>query len=268
MRKAKPNNSGIISLNHLAYIMAYRDFAARKMHSHRCPEKIQPQPTEIEMDMKTNFLRSSLLTVCFLPALALAQGTARPVIIATPETQMPSETQASQEAAGPLTISPNYVIGADDSIKIDVRDANLQLVETESGILPVRPDGMITLPLLGDIQAAGFTPTQLAADITARITKYYRDPIVTVSVAKVNSKQVFLAGEVSRVGPMPITPGMTILQAIASAGLSQYANRKHIYILRGDPAKQQKIMFNYDKALKKGDMQGISLVPGDTIVVP
>ncbi|HEV2647291.1 MAG TPA: polysaccharide biosynthesis/export family protein [Acidobacteriaceae bacterium] len=221
--------------------------------------------------MKINLLRSSLLTICFVSVTTLVQaqpGTARPAISPAAQAQAPYEARAAEEAAGPLTVSMNYVIGANDSIKVDVRDAKLQPVETESGILPVRPDGKITLPLLGDIQAAGFTPTQLAADITTRITKYILDPIVTVSVLAVNSKQVFLAGEVSRVGPMPITPGLTILQAIASAGLSPYANRKHIYILRGDPAKPQKIMFDYNKAVKKGDMQGIALVPGDTIVVP
>jgi polysaccharide biosynthesis/export protein len=223
------------------------------------------------MDMKTNFLRSSLLTVCFLPALGLAQaqqGTARPILSPDPVTQT-TEARASEQAAGPLTVSSAYVIGANDSLKIDVRNNKLEPVEEESGVVPVRPDGKITLTLLGDLQAAGFTPTQLAKDITTRITQYYVDPIVTVSVLAVNSKQVFFAGDgVSRAGPMPIMPGMTILQAIASAGLSPYANKKRIYILRGDPARQHKIMFDYNKAVKKGDMQGVSLIPGDTIVIP
>ena len=130
------------------------------------------------------------------------------------------------------------------------------------------PDGKISLPLINDIPAAGYTPEQLGADITARLTKFVTDPVVDVSVLAVNSKRVFLVGEVEHAGPMAITPGMTILQAIASAGLTPYANKTHIYILRGDPVHQQKVMFDYKKALKKGDMQGVSLVPGDTIVVP
>jgi polysaccharide export outer membrane protein len=217
------------------------------------------------MNMKTRFLRSSLLALCFLPALGLAQVQqgARPVLSAAPVVAQSPEPTAAEAAAGPLTVSANYVIGADDSLKIDVRGD-----QQESGVVPVRPDGKITLPLLNDIQAAGFTPMQLAADITARLTKFIVDPVVDVSVQQVNSKRVFMVGEVLRAGPMPITPGMTILQAIATAGLTQYANKKHIYILRGDPAKQQKVMFNYDKALKNGDMQGVSLIPGDTIVVP
>src|ERR1019366_58576 len=135
--------------------------------------------------------------------------------------------------------------------------------------LPVRPDGKITLPLVGDIAAAGFTPMQLAADITNRLKQFVTDPTVDVTVLAVNSKRVFMIGEVGHVGPLAISPGMTILQAIATAGgLTPYANKKHIYILRGEPGKQEKIPFDYTKAVKKGDMQGVSLVPGDTIVVP
>jgi polysaccharide export outer membrane protein len=163
-----------------------------------------------------------------------------------------------------LTVSANYVIGADDSLKIDVWHEQ-QLSVT----VPVRPDGKITLPLINDIQAAGYTPMQLEADLTARLSKFVTDPVVSVSVLAVNSKHVFMIGEIMRQGPEPITPGMTILQAIASAGgLTPYASKKKIYILRGDPNKQQRIPFDYVKALKKGDMQGLTLIPGDTIVVP
>jgi polysaccharide export outer membrane protein len=171
---------------------------------------------------------------------------------------------AAAPSAGPLSVDPNYVIGADDALKIDVWH------ETQlSGTMTVRPDGKISLPLVNDVVAAGFTPMQLAADITSRLTKFVTDPVVSVSVVAVNSKRVFMIGEVGRVGPLQITPGMNVLQAIASAGgLTPYANKKHIYILRGDPGKQQKISFDYTKAVKKGDMQGVSLLPGDTIVVP
>jgi polysaccharide export outer membrane protein len=163
-----------------------------------------------------------------------------------------------------MTADANYVIGAADSLEVTVwKEPNLSVPS-----VPVRPDGKISLPLINDIQAAGFTPEQLSADITERLKKFVTDPVVNVTVLAVLSKQVFLIGEVNHVGPLPITPGMNILQAIASAGgLTPYANKKKIYILRGDPGKQQKIFFDYTKALKKGDMQGVSLVPGDTIVV-
>jgi polysaccharide export outer membrane protein len=123
--------------------------------------------------------------------------------------------------------------------------------------------------LINDIPAAGLTPMQLAADITSRLSKFVTDPVVNVSVVAVNSKRIFMIGEIGHVGPIQITPGMTVLQAIATAGgLTPYANKKRIYILRGDPGKQQKTFFDYNKAVKKGDMQGVSLLPGDTIVVP
>lgn len=214
-----------------------------------------------------NLLRCTLILVCLVPAFGpgfAQQGPGKPVLSAEPE-NTPSPTPPPAPVVGPLTVSSStYVIGADDSLKIDVWHEQ-QL----SGVVPVRPDGKITLPLINDIQAAGFTPMQLEADITERLKKFVTDPVVSVSVQAVNSKQIFMIGEIGRQGPEAITPGMTILQAIAAAGgLGPYANKKKIYILRGDPNKQQKIPFDYNKALKKGDMQGLTLVPGDTIVVP
>jgi polysaccharide export outer membrane protein len=164
----------------------------------------------------------------------------------------------------PLTVPPNYIIGADDSIKVDVwKEPDL------SATLPVRPDGKISLPLVGDISAAGLTPMQLTAEITASLKKFVTEPVVDVTVLAVNSRRIFVIGEIGRAGPLSLTPDMTILQAISAAGgLTPYANKKGIYILRGDTGKQQKIAFDYNRALTKGDMQGVSLQPGDTIVVP
>lgn len=110
---------------------------------------------------------------------------------------------------------------------------------------------------------------QLAGDITAKLKKYIQDPNVSVVVMAVNSRRVFLLGEVGHAGPIPMTPGMTPLQALAAGGgLSPFANAKKIYILRNEGGKQQKIPFNYKQALKGDDSQNIELKPGDTIVVP
>jgi polysaccharide export outer membrane protein len=211
-------------------------------------------------------IRCTLILVGLVPALTagFAQQAGKPVLSAQPPATT-APAPAAPLSAGPGTADANYVIGADDSLQVTVwKEPQLSV----SGV-PVRPDGKISLPLINDIQAAGFTPMQLSADITERLKKFVTDPVVDVSVLAVNSKRVFLIGEVSRVGPLAITPGMTILQAISSAGgLTPYANKKKIYILRGDPGKQQKIYFDYTKAVKKGDMQGVSLLPGDTIVVP
>lgn len=211
-----------------------------------------------------NLLRCTLILVCLVPAVGLAQQNAgKPVISVAPVTTPPPPPPPTPSAAQ-FAVSPDaYIIGASDTLKIDVWKE-----EQLSGTVPVRPDGKITLPLINDIQAAGFTPMQLEADIAERLKKFVTDPVVSVTVQTFNSKQIFMVGEVGRQGPEPITPGMTILQAIASAGgLTPYANKKKIYILRGDPNKQQKFLFDYKKALK-GDMQGLSLIPGDTIVVP
>ena len=214
-------------------------------------------------------LRCTLFSICLLPAIAnccAQQPGGKPVLSAQPadSTPPPPLVTAVPPAAGPVDVSPNYVIGADDSIQVTVwKEGQL------SGNLTVRPDGKISLPLINDVIAAGFTPMQLAADLTARLTKFVTDPVVSVSVLAVNSKRIFMAGEIGRPGPLSLTPGMTILQAISTAGgPSVYANKKHMYILRGDSSKQQKIPFDYTKAMKKGDMQGVTLLPGDTVVVP
>jgi polysaccharide export outer membrane protein len=214
-----------------------------------------------------NTVRCIVTSICLLPALGigLAQPTAgKPVLSAEPAEPAPPPAPSISPDASPLSLSPNYIIGADDSLRVEVWKE-----EQLSATLTVRPDGKISLPLINDIMAAGFTPMQLRDDITTRLAKFVADPVVNVSVLSVNSKRVFMIGEIGRVGPLQITPGMTILQAIATAGgLSPYANRKHIYILRGEPGKQQKIYFDYTKAVKKGDMQGVELIPGDTIVFP
>ena len=222
-------------------------------------------------------LRCALLSICLVPALAagLAQQTvnkpapsAKPA--AAPAINHPATSSstarpatAASPAARPSNVASNYIIGAEDTLQITVwQEPNLS-----TPALPVRPDGKVSLPLVGDIIAAGFTPMQLATDIGNSLKQYVTDPVVDVSVLAVNSKRVYLIGEVMHVGPLAISPGMTVLQAIATAGgLTPYANKKHIYILRGD--RQQKVPFDYTLAVKKGDMQGVSLVPGDTIVVP
>jgi polysaccharide export outer membrane protein len=137
-----------------------------------------------------------------------------------------------------------------------------------SGTFPVRPDGMISMVLLGDVRAAGLTPLQLADSLTKLYKKDILDPLVTVSVQGVNSQHIYMVGEVGHVGPIQLLPGMTMLQVIAAAGgLSPYAHKTRIYILRGPQGKQQKIPFNYKKALR-GDNQDVTLQPNDTVVVP
>lgn len=173
-----------------------------------------------------------------------------------------ASTQPNLSVAAP--VSATYVLGAEDTILVTVWQE-----PALSGPVAVRPDGMISLPLLGDIRAEGFTPMLLGNTITQRLKKFVTNPTVTVTVTAVNSRRIFVIGEVQHVGSLALSEDMTPLQAIASAGgLTPYANARHIYILRGLSGKQRKIPFNYKKAIKNGDLQGISLLPGDTIVVP
>jgi polysaccharide biosynthesis/export protein len=154
------------------------------------------------------------------------------------------------------------VIGPDDVLAINVwKEPEL------TGSIPVRADGMISLPLLNDVQAAGLTPMQLAASLTDKLKKYVADPRVNVTVTAMNSQRIYVTGEVTHAGAMTLLPGMTILQALAAAGFTPFANTKAIYILRNQNGSQNRIPVNYKKIVK-GQELGPELKPGDTIVVP
>ncbi|HKV81071.1 MAG TPA: polysaccharide biosynthesis/export family protein [Candidatus Sulfotelmatobacter sp.] len=175
-----------------------------------------------------------------------------------------SNSAKSSDEVQASNVAPDYVIGSDDTLHISVWKEP-DLTET----LPVRPDGKISMPLLNDITAAGLTPLQLRDTITERLKKYIADPRVTVVVTGMNSRRVFVTGEVTHTGPMTLLPHMTMLQALAQAGFTQFANPKAIYLLRNDKGKQQKLPFNYKEVVKGNHPeQNIELRPGDTIVVP
>jgi len=170
------------------------------------------------------------------------------------------------DAAVPASanVSPDYVIGPDDTLHISVwKEPDL------SETLPVRPDGKISMPLLNDVAAAGLTPLQLKDSLTEKLKQFITDPRVTVVVTAMNSRRVFVTGEVTHTGPLPLLPHMTMLQALAQAGFTQFANPKAIYLLRTENGKQQKLPFNYKEVVKGNHPeQNIELKPGDTVVVP
>ncbi|MBV8476226.1 MAG: polysaccharide biosynthesis/export family protein [Acidobacteria bacterium] len=181
---------------------------------------------------------------------------------ASPQQSGNTASSSSATSQLPAVNNATYVIGAEDALHISVwKEPDL------TATLPVRPDGQISMPLLNDVQAAGLTPMQLAASITEKLKKYVTDPRVTVVVTAMNSQRIFMLGEVLHSGAMTLTPNMTVLQALATAGFTQFANTKGIYILRQESGKQQKFPVNY-KDLLKGNGQNILLKPGDTIVVP
>ena len=172
-------------------------------------------------------------------------------------------------AAAPTAVAAmadaSYRIGPQDVLRIDVWK------ETEiSRSVPVRPDGKISLPLLNDVQAAGLTAMELANNITEGLKKFINNPQVTVSVTEINSRRVYVTGEVTRPGAFSLLPNMTVLQALTSGGgFTQFARTNKIYVLRTVDSKEVKIPFNY-KDVVKGlrPEQNIALQPGDTIVVP
>ena len=176
-----------------------------------------------------------------------------------------SNPRVAAPTAVSVTDDPDYEIGPGDMLNISVwKEAEL------SGTVPVRPDGKVSLPLLSDVQAAGTTPSKLAATITERLRQYLTDPRVTVIVTAANSKRVYLIGEVVRPGAIPMLPNMTMLQALStSGGFSPFANIKKMYVLRMENGKQVKIPVNYKAAISgQAPDQNIALKSGDTIVVP
>jgi polysaccharide export outer membrane protein len=175
------------------------------------------------------------------------------------QTSKPEAHGASASAA-----DDTYIIGPSDVLIVTVFQQ-----PTLSGSVLVRPDGMISIPLLGDVQASGKTPLRLASAIAGQLKKYVQDPDVTVVLTQINSKVVYLIGEVGKPGPIVMTSGMTLLQAIATGGgLTQFANSKKIYILRSEAGKQQKIPVRYKQALRGDGSLNLMLEPGDTIVIP
>ena len=220
----------------------------------------------------TSTWKAAVAALILVGSIALAQDAPAQPAASSASDKSASDKTSSDKAASDKTTTtaastsqagPEYVIGPDDTLHIAVwREADL------TASLPVRPDGKISLPLLDDVQAAGLTPKQLAGSITEKLKKYVADPRVTVVVTAINSKRIFINGEVLHPGPMPMLPSMTVMQALSSAGLNQFAKIKGIYVLRTQNGKQQKLPVNYKKLLKGEIEQNYPLQPGDTIVVP
>ena len=181
----------------------------------------------------------------------------------------PDVAKPVQQAAVPARAQsddPGYVIGDNDVLDIKVwNEPDLKQP------IPVRPDGKISLPLVGDIQAAGRTPAQLDEDIAAKLQTYITHPAVTVIVQQINSKKFNILGRVMKPGAYPISSQTTILGAIAQAGgFQDFAKQKDIYVLRENPdGTESRFPFNYKDVIKgKHRDQNIKLEPNDTIVVP
>ena len=172
---------------------------------------------------------------------------------------------APAPSAAAVKAPEDYIIGADDVLTIVFwREKEL------SGDVTVRPDGKITLPLINDVVAAGLTPEQLRVKLTTDSTRYIEDPSVSVVVKTINSRKIFITGQVSKPGTYNLTAPMTVMQFIAIAGgLNEFAHRDEIIIMRAENGKQLTYPFDYSAVVKRSKLdQNILLKPGDTVVVP
>lgn len=172
-----------------------------------------------------------------------------------------AEQAATEKLVAAAPVDPRtYVIGAQDVLGIRVwREPDF------SGSVMVRPDGKITLPLIGDLDAAGFTPEVLTARVAEVLGKVLNKPEVMVSVLSVQSKRYFVSGKVGRSGPVPLVVPTTMLQALSAVGLGEWAKKNKIIIMRGT----QRIKFNYEDVIKGKKLeQNIYLQDGDHIFVP
>jgi polysaccharide export outer membrane protein len=172
----------------------------------------------------------------------------------------------AQAPPGTADAPANYVIGPDDVLSVLFwRDKDL------SSDVVVRPDGKISLPLLNEIQAGGLTPEQLRNAISAEARRFVEDPSVTIVIKQINSRKLFITGQVEKPGAYPLTGSTTVLQLISMAGgLKEFADNKRIMIMRTDAdGRQIGCPFNYREVVSgKKLKQNITLKPGDTVVVP
>ncbi len=211
---------------------------------------------------KSSHLFVAILFLVIATAL-VGWGQTAPQTQAPPpaEAGAPAVAQALADAPPAAPVDPKtYVIGAQDHIAVRVwREGDL------SGSHVVRPDGRITLPLVGDVEAAGYTPEALTAKITEILGKVLTKPEVMVSVLSVQSKRFFISGKVGRTGAVPLVVPTTMLQALSSAGMGEWAKKNKIIVMRG----AQRIKFNYDEVIKGKKLeQNIFLQDGDHIFVP
>ncbi len=201
----------------------------------------------------------------------LGQGDQSAIVSHTVLSPQPASAAApTEQVVAPAGYKPHddsFIIGNDDHLAINVwKEPDL------CRAIPVRSDGKISLPLVGEVQAAGRTPLQLEQDIVAKLRNYISEPEVTVMVEQINSEKFNILGQVQKPGSYSLTLASTIVDAIALAGgLRDFARQKSVYIIRRNPAAggESRIAFNYKDFLKgKNSSQNIKLESHDTIVVP
>jgi polysaccharide export outer membrane protein len=208
---------------------------------------------------------SSFFLLVSLLAATAAAGQAQPRNQTPQQTAPPGQPTTQAQSVPEASRPSDYTIGPEDVLGIVFwREPDM------SGDVTVRPDGRITIPVIGEMQAAGQRPDELQEAIAAAASKYISSVNVVVVVRTINSRKIFVTGRVTTPGTYPIMGPLTVMQAIALAGgLTEYADPKNITILRIENGKSRTMNFNYqDIARGKSLEQNIQLKPGDTVVVP
>lgn len=213
-------------------------------------------------------LATALALTLFGQGVALAQTAPPQAKPPQPPPQAAPQKPPTARPAVPgpvVATEPGFTIGPEDLLGVFVwREAEV------SGDVAVRPDGMVTLPLIRDVKAAGLTPNELADRIQEALREFITDPSVTVVVRQMNSRKVFITGEVAKPGAYPLASPMTVMQLIAIAGgINEFAEANGISVMRVEAGKTKTFKFEYkDVARGKKPEQNIVLKPGDTVVVP
>ncbi len=214
--------------------------------------------------MKHRTIAGPVLALVALAVLVSAAPAAAQSV--APTAPQPAAPPASKPPASKASGAngPEYIVGPGDKLRIEVyKDPQL------SQSLQVRPDGKITLPLVGDLDAVGLTPMKLRDAITTSLKEFMTNPVVTVIVVEASAATAYVVGEVNEPGAVTLQGGqLTVLQALALAGgLKDFADSKNIRILRKSITGVQTIPFNYKDAIRGGGAVEY-LRPGDTLVVP
>jgi polysaccharide biosynthesis/export protein len=215
--------------------------------------------------MKNNLLMIGIAALACV-ALAAAQTDAKHGNKLTDTNSSPSTSAAPIAHVAPAAANEQFVIGVGDVLAVNVwKEAEI------SRTVPVRSDGRITLPLIGELEARGRTAKQVEAEVSTRLKEFVSDPEVTVIVQEVHSQNFNILGQVQHPGTFPIAHPITVLDAVALAGgFRDFAKTKSMYVLRQKPdGSWTRLPFNYKEAIKgNSPAQNLRLETGDTLVVP
>jgi len=210
------------------------------------------------------------------PAPSQAEVTATTAASATAAAAAPAVEAATTPAPAPrvapvvrrssnVDMAKEYLIGPEDVLDITVWKNCPDLCRT----VPVRPDGKMSLPLVNDVQAAGLTPMDLREHLTQQLSEYLPSPEVSVIVREVHNFKVAVVGSVKMPGDYELKSQATVLELLARAqGLTEFANRDKIVVLRQNGTKTDRIQFNYRKVAEGHDQDNFYVRAGDVIVVP